>query len=329
MEQMIDAIMLRLNQSQKLSITEMDLVRHVIMDVIKDYEVKPMKHQIITTDLFCPKGYQEFFVDKIMQGLSDQTIKQYKFVVDSFLRSVCKRIETITSEDIAMYIYNKKVLDNVSTTYQNHIRHCLSAFFTWMYDHKYIPENPIRNVKGIKQKQIIKTGFTDEEFEKLMSAACCSRDRAILAVLAGSGIRRSELCGITFSDLDLQNKRFKVCGKGNKERTCFLTPRAKYELERYIQERTDDCPYVFVTLRKPYRQIDSDTLTDIVTKIGERAGVESYTHKLRHYFADNAHESGLDVLDIARLMGHASVNTTNIYISKNVNDLALKHSRIR
>ena len=329
MEQFLDAIMLRLNQSQKLSIMDMQLVKHAVMEVLRDYEVTPLKNQIVTSDIFCPKGYKEFFVDKIMQGLSDQSIKQYKFQVDGFLHAVCKDISVITAEDISLYIYNKRVADNSSTTYQNHIRCCLSSFFGWLYDHEYIAKNPMKNIKTIKEKQVVKTGLTEEEFEKLMNAADTQRDRAILAVLAGSGVRRSELCGMTMDTLDMRNKRFKVLGKGNKERICFLTSRAKFELQKYLDMRQDDCKFVFVTERRPYRQIEPCSLTRLITKIGERSGVDSYTHKLRHFFADSAHDAGLDVLDIARMMGHASINTTNIYISRNVDDLAQKHARIR
>ena len=329
MEQVIDAIMVRLSTTNSLSVQQMEVIKYAVTDVLKDYTITPQKNQLVCKDVLTPPGYKEFFVDKIMQGLSDKSINQYKFQVDTFLRTVHKKIDDISSEDISIYIYNKKVNDHVSTCYQNNVRCCLSSFFGWMHDHGYIKKNPIRNVKAIKEKKVIKTGITSEELEKLMDAANTQRDKAIVAVLAGSGIRRSELCGMKLADLDLQAKRFKVCGKGNKERFCFLTPRAKYELERYLAERPSDSPYVFVSLRSPHDQLQPTSINRLMTKLGEKAGVQNHTHKLRHYFADNAHEAGLDVLDIARLMGHASIDTTRIYISQNVEDLAVKHSRIR
>jgi site-specific recombinase XerD len=329
MEQVIDAIMVRLNATNSLSVQQMEVVKYAVTDVLKDYRITPMKNQLVCKDVLTPPGYKEFFVDKIMQGLSEKTINQYKFQVDTFLRTVHKKTDDISSEDISMYLYHKKICDNVSTCYQNNVRCCLSAFFGWMYDHGYIKQNPIRNVKAIKEKKVIKTGLTSEEFEKLMDACETQRDRAIVAVLAGSGIRRSELCSLKLSELDLRDKRFKVCGKGDKERMCFLTPRAKYELERYLSERPSDSPYVFVTLRSPHGQLQPTSINRLMTKLGDRAGVPNHTHKLRHFFADNAHEAGVDVLDIARMMGHASIRTTQIYISQNVEDLAIKHSRLR
>ena len=329
MEQVIDAIMVRLSTTNSLSVQQMEVVKYAVTDVLKDYEITPQKNQLVCKDVLTPPGYKEFFVDKIMQGLSDKSINQYKFQIDSFLRTVQKKIDEISSEDISMYIYNKKMVDHATTRYQNHIRNCLSSFFGWLSDHEYIRKNPIRNVKTIKEKKVIKSGITSEELEKLMDATDNQRDKAIVAVLAGSGIRRAELCGMTLSELDLQAKRFKVCGKGNAERYCFLTPRAKYELERYLAERPSDSPYVFVSLRSPHDKLQPSSINRLMTKLGEKAGVQNHTHKLRHFFADNAHEAGLDVLDISRMMGHASVSTTQIYISQNIEDLAVKHSRIR
>ena len=62
---------------------------------------------------------------------------------------------------------------------------------------------------------------------------------------------------------------------------------------------------------------------------GSILGIHAYPHKLRHFFADNAHEAGIDVLDISRMLGHESVDTTKIYMSLNTDDLAHKHNKLR
>ena len=83
------------------------------------------------------------------------------------------------------------------------------------------------------------------------------RDRAIVAVLAGSGIRVGEVCTMQLDRLDLTNKRFYVTGKGSKERLCFLTPRAKVELAKYLSERKGDlngmCPKSHADGKHSYR----------------------------------------------------------------------------
>ena len=131
------------------------------------------------------------------------------------------------------------------------------------------------------------------------------------------------------SRLDLENKRFYVTGKVNKERVCFLTPRAKYELKKYLDTRTDDSPYVFVTRNKNHQQIHPHCIQAVLRKAGSKVGIHAYPHKLRHFFVDNAHEAGNDVLDISRMLGHESVETTKIYMSLNTDDLAHKHNKLR
>ena len=76
-------------------------------------------------------------------------------------------------------------------------------------------------------------------------------------------------------------------------------------------------------------QIHTHCIEAVLRKAGEKAGIYAYPHKLRHFFADNAHEAGIDVLDISRMPGHESVETTKIYMSLNTDDLAHKHNKLR
>ena len=76
-------------------------------------------------------------------------------------------------------------------------------------------------------------------------------------------------------------------------------------------------------------QIHTHCIEAVLRKAGEKAGIHAYPHKLRHFFADNAHEAGIDVLDISRMLGHESVETTKIYMSLNTDDLAHKHNKLR
>ena len=100
-------------------------------------------------------------------------------------------------------------------------------------------------------------------------------------------------------------------------------------MKKYLDTRTDDSPYVFVSLNKNHSQIHTHCIEAVLRKAGEKAGIHAYPHKLRHFFADNAHEAGIDVLDISRMLGHESVETTKIYMSLNTDDLAHKHNKLR
>jgi len=328
MDKFIKSVIAVLMRNQHFTPQQMMEIQMAIAQVAQDYKIETAKNAIVTQDFFHPAGYEEYFADKIMAGMSVKTIEMYKYQIDRFLLEVRKPINEISGQDIALYIYKKRANGNISEVSANNIRRCLTTFFAWMFNHEYISKNIAVNVSPIKEPYRKADTMSADEFEKLMGACTCQRDRAIVAVAAGSGIRRSEICGLLKSQMDMKENKFTVIGKGNKERTCFLTPRAKHELEEYMKTRDDDSPYVFVTQRT-HKQIAVRGMNFITKQIGQRAGIKFHTHMLRHYFADTAHEANIDILDISRMLGHSSVSTTQIYISQNTDDLAIKHQRIR
>ena len=329
MEKIIDAVMLRLSKTEKFDTEKLMVVRFALAEVLNNYKLTEIKNEVAPADLLNPPGYQEFFVDKIMQGMSKKTIDMYKYCIDRFLAKMHKPIERITGDDIALYLYSKRTTEKASERYTNNLRRYLSTFFRWLFEHEYIAKNPMIHVKPVKVPARVKHQLTVEEFEMLMKNTATQRDRAMFAVMAGSGLRRGEVCDMKRSNLDLENNRFTIVGKGNKERTCFLTSRAKMELRLYLQSRDDDSDYVFVRSRFPHDQLSVQGINYIIGQTGKRAGLQVHPHMLRHYFAGCAHDANIDVVDIARMMGHASISTTQIYIASDPDDLAYKHRRLR
>ena len=329
MEQFIDAVLLRANATEIFSNKHLSVLKEILQQIADNYEITTKENALISYDYLQPEAYQAFLVIKKAEGLSDKTIKQYKYIIDHFLLSMMKPLEDITTTDIQLYLYKKSHTDNNQVTSVNNIRRILSTFFTWLFNSHWIPNNPMFNIKPIKGLKKTYDPITPEQFEQIMGSLIHPRDKALIATLAGSGIRNGEACSMLLEDLDLENKRFKVIGKGNKERICFLTPRAKYELKKYLATRNDNTPYVFVSKRQPYKNISTHCIDALFQKLSNKVGYTVYPHKLRHYFADNAHTAGIDVLDISHMMGHESINTTKIYMSSNVEDLAYKHTKLK
>ena len=311
------------------SAQQLTTVRESLRAVGELYDIKPKGNEVMNYDILRPEGYKAYLVIKKAEGLSNRSIEQYKLILDLFLLSMRKPLDKITTTDIQLYLHHKQAEDNNQVTSVNNIRRILGTFFNWLYQTHWIPENPMFYVKPIRGLKKVYEPISPEQFEQIMGKIENQRDRALLAVIAGSGIRNGEACTMLRSRLDLEGKRFYVTGKGNKERGCFPTPRAKYELKKYLDTRTDDSPYVFVSLNKNHSQIHTHCIEAVLRKAGEKAGIHAYPHKLRHFFADNAHEAGIDVLDISRMLGHESVETTKIYMSLNTDDLAHKHNKLR
>ncbi|MBI2409854.1 tyrosine-type recombinase/integrase [Candidatus Kaiserbacteria bacterium] len=171
--------------------------------------------------------------------------------------------------------------------------------------------------------------ITPAELERLMRAPSdalekekdpdkitrCARDRAILELLFSTGLRVSELCSLD-SDLDLSRDEFSVRGKGEKVRVVFLSPAAKEAIRAYLKLRKDMEEALFVDGRpeKPHRITPRDVQRHL-KKYVVRAGITNIVtpHTLRHAFATDLLRNGADIRSVQQLLGHASINTTQIY----------------
>lgn len=328
-EQFTDAVLIRLDTTSSFSAQQLAMIREAITAVADRYVITPNGNEVVAYDCLQPEGYKAFLVIKKAEGLSDNSIKAYKHVIDRFLIAVMKPLENITTTDVQLYLYKKQNGDGNQATSVNNHRRILSGFFGWLHDGGWIQENPMRNIKPVKGLKKAYEPITSEQFELVMGKLKSPRDRAIVAVIAGSGIRIGEACSMRLNRLDLDGRRFYVTGKGNKERLCFLTPRALYELKKYLMTRVDDSPWVFVSRRAPHGKIRPSAIQHLLNEVSEELGFRIHPHKLRHFFADNAHEAGIDILDISRMLGHESVDTTKIYLTANADDLAHKHMKLR
>ena len=151
-----------------------------------------------------------------------------------------------------------------------------------------------------------------------------SRDRAMLEVLYGSGVRISELVGLSLGDLDLTERSMRVLGKGSKERlvplgrmsvealTEWLDPEARGSLRPKRPTRDDD-EAVFLNLRG--RRLSRQGAWGVVRRYGSLAGLDGRLtpHVLRHSCATHLLDHGADIRVVQELLGHASVSTTQIY----------------
>ena len=148
------------------------------------------------------------------------------------------------------------------------------------------------------------------------------RDRAILEVLYGSGLRISEVVGLSLGDVDLAERMFRVLGKGSKERNvpmgriakdallAWLDPEVRGSL-RPARATRDDDDAVFVNLRG---RLTRQGVWGIVRRYGDAAGLADRLtpHVLRHSCATHLLDHGADIRTVQELLGHASVSTTQV-----------------
>jgi len=146
-----------------------------------------------------------------------------------------------------------------------------------------------------------------------LSAATASltpRDRAIVLTLLHTGIRVGELTGLNLNDLGATTLR--VRGKGDRERIVPLPPTARAAITAYLPTREEKHHPALFTSRQG--RISIRTVQRLVSRAASLAdGPGAHPHKLRHTYATLLHQAGADILDISRILGHASVATTQIY----------------
>jgi len=177
--------------------------------------------------------------------------------------------------------------------------------------------NPIKLGRPKKPKHIIKDTLTEAEVTMLIASSKNIREKAIISLLAYSGIRNKELCELRVCDVNLGDNMLRVLeGKGKKDRLINISgdcSRILINYLNYYQRRPDD--YLFTTLNKNNKYGTSD-LRKLVNVLKNRAKINKriYPHLLRHSLATNLLKRGANITLIQRQLGHVFIETTMVYL---------------
>lgn len=295
---------------------------------LADYSVEKKSTELAVTDNL-PASYKAFMVTKKIEGLSDESLKLYKLVIEDAIDKFKKPLEDITANDIRLYLLNSQKVRNICERTLDNRRHILSSFFTWLHQEGYISNNPSGSVKPIKYEKKPVHPFTDIELELIRDACKTVREKAIIELFYSSGCRVSELINIKVSDINFDKREVYLFGKGKKHRTSLLNAKACIALKRYLKERKGDSEYVFLSTRFPYNRITSrNSIENIVRVVGLRAGVlKTHPHRIRHTTATDAIERGMPITDLKELLGHNSIETSMLYTKVSHANVAYNHHR--
>ena len=198
------------------------------------------------------------------------------------------------------------------------------AFSTWAYRRGDISTDAAARLKAPKVNRPLPTVVKGERAGELVEAGTADdahpaeylRDRAMLELLYATGIRVGELTGLNLGDVDLARGLAQVTGKGNKQRVVPFGDEAAAAVSEWLQfgraELAGDTQAMFVGSRGG--RIDQRQVRRIVERAGQRAGVEHVSpHTLRHTTATHMLEGGADLRVVQEMLGHTSLQTTQIY----------------
>ena len=197
----------------------------------------------------------------------------------------------------------------------------MRAFLRWLNKNDYRTLAPEKIDLPKTDSQSLKF-LTREQIERLLAtpkiySIVGLRDKAILEVLFSTGLRVSELVNLDRNQVNLKQREFGVIGKGRRPRVVFLSVRAVDWLARYLENRKDDYPPLFIRYRGAGqdKRLTARSVQRIVQKYGRRCRLpmEITPHVLRHSYATDLLMAGADIRSVQEMLGHKNIATTQIY----------------
>lgn len=140
----------------------------------------------------------------------------------------------------------------------------------------------------------------------------------------------SELEHLNIIDVNFETKEVMLFGKGSKHRTSYLNAKAEFALKEYLAERTDNTPALFVYRKKPYGRLRKEGIEKIIRDIVQRTSdvlTHVTPHVFRHTTASVSLDHGMNIVDVSKLLGHESLDTTMQYITSD--QMSVKNSHLK
>lgn len=269
----------------------------------------------------------EKYVDEFMQfirmekGLSANTQEAYSNDIMQWLNFL-DSIDLDEKDAIFEYLHFLKEAGLSVTSVSRKIT-SLRMLYSFLVSNKYITESPVDAIELPKLPKYLPHCLSIEEVTNLIDATdynkASIRDRALLEVLYGCGLRVSELTGLNVSDIEFREGFLKCFGKGSKERWIPLGKMAVEALTNYVRSERNLLLKVnsekALFLNRRGKRISRIAIWKMVQKVAQVSGLqkEISPHTFRHSFATHMLDSGADLRVVQELLGHASLTTTQIY----------------
>lgn len=307
--QIIEQISMELSGRVSNDITTM--IQDILVVELNKYDVTERCTDLVVVDNSSEIMLKKFVVTKCVEGLSENTIRRYVDENRKLINFLNKPLNEIATFDIRFYLANRRK-DGISNRTLDGMRRCYSSFFGWLYREGLIDKNPCLGLAQIKYKKQVKKPFTSVELEKIKMCCKNKRDLALVSFLYSTGCRVSEVSKLNTSDVNFDTQECIVIGKGNKERTVYLSDVAIMHLQEYLDERKDLSEALFVG--KGTERLGKTGIEALLKRIEKEIDVEDiHPHRFRRTLATNLLDRGMNIQDVAEILGHSDLKTTQIY----------------
>lgn len=269
--------------------------------------------------------YKQYMI--VEKGYSRNTVDNYYKDIENFICYIdhkyhVKEIDQITKDHLYHYLKNIH-LKLKSSSVHRHMA-ALKQFYLFMVKEKIVDKNLMSGFEIPKQEKYLPEVLSKDETEQLLQSvevkdAISSRNRCMLEVLYGCGLRVSEMCQLTISNINLDKSFLKCIGKGQKERIVPVNNQCCCLLKQYLTmyrpllDKNSNSSFLFIN--KKGNMIKRDDFYHILQGIVKKSGIKKHVtpHTLRHTFATHLLENDADLRSIQEMLGHSDISTTTIY----------------
>ncbi len=289
----------------------------------------------MSNDLHRAHGYyvQDYLLHlSVERSLGRRTIEEYERDLEVFFNwleplfsegMTLPEIDPRTLREFLAFLRQKK---GYTASGLNRKIACLKGYFTYLEMEKILLASPMARIRSAKEGKLLPKVLTQDEVGVLLDTVdeCVAeakrphlalRDRAIFEMFYATGIRLSELVGLDRDDLDFSAMSMRVIGKGNKERVVFFNDSAAEAVKEYLHATPRSQAGGPLFLNRYGARLSQRGVEILFANILERSGLDKHAspHTLRHSFATHLLEEGSDLVTIKELLGHESLQTTQIY----------------
>jgi len=273
------------------------------------------------------------------RGVSDNTLVAYRTDLNIFNSWNKKRnssLLNVSDGDIRLFLAG---MNKYSVRTINRRLSSLRSFYAWLVRENLIKEDPCARIEAPRLGRSLPKSLTEAEVESLLNSPDMEtniglRDRAMLEMMYATGLRVSELVGLSISQLNMRQGVIRVMGKGSKERLVPIGDEAIVVLDQYLASarkellRGKNNDVLFPSNRS--QAMTRQTFWHVIKRYAVRAGISKplSPHVLRHAFATHLLNHGADLRVVQMLLGHSDISTTQIYTyvaKERLKDLHAEH----
>ena len=264
------------------------------------FEKRILSHKNVHSHSDNARLINSFISDRKLRGLSPNTIKFYEGYLDRFVTTISVPLLEQTKQGIIDFITSRTCNAGGKHAYFRVLR----AFYIWCLSEELLDKSPMANLKAPKVPKPLRPSLSLKDLTKLLNHSSKLRDKLILALLADTGLRLSELANINESDIDLPNRTIVVWGKGARQRKVAYGEISGGILQDYLFRR-DTGEKVFDILPRG--------ISEILRRLEQETGIKCNAHMFRRTFATHAIRNEMNVFHVQSLLGHSSLTMTPIY----------------